>query len=128
MSIYGSLAAPCGDEHEDDCAIWAKEGDIWRLSDRPCDCGQPKTPLVYLGSNVLPAKTDPRGGWVDLALIDSHITRDGRDNRPDDEKPWPFLRFGVNDATVVLTREHVEQIHATLDWWLRAVEVGKVAA
>lgn len=122
MSIYGSLAAPDADEHTDDCARWDKRGDTWHISDRPCDCGQPGAPLVYLGSHVLPdERTDKRGGWVDLACIDAHITRDGRDDGPDDGV-WPYLRLGVNNETVVLTRENVREVHESLSWWLRQVQ------
>lgn len=120
MSIFASLAAPDDDQHEDDCAQWEKNGDVWDISDRPCDCGQPNAPLVYQGSHVLPSSDDVRGGDVDIALIPSHITRDGRDNRSEDEGPWPYLRFGVNEGTVILERHHVEQIRNELDEWLAA--------
>lgn len=124
MSIFASLAAPDGDEHLDSCARWAKTDDAsWEISNRPCDCGQPDAPLVYQGSHVLPdERTDPRSGWVDLALIPSHITRDGRDDKPEDDMPWPYLRFGVNGETVILTRHHVEQIVRRLSWWLGALD------
>ena len=120
MSIYGSLPAPDDSEHEDSCARWDKRDNCWEISDRPCDCQQPDTPLVYQGSHVLPADTEARGGTVDLALIPSHITRDGRDDQPEDEKPWPYLRLGVNEQTVVLTVRNARQIHATLSEWLAA--------
>ncbi len=93
MSIYASLEVPNDDP----------DGDA---------------PLVYQGSHVLPSEADPRGGHVDLALIPSHITRDGRDDQPEDGAPWPYLRFGVNESTVVLTRSQVEQISVQLEWWL----------
>ena len=124
MSIYGSLEAPDDDSHEDDCARWEKHDNIWEVSDRPCDCGQPDAPLVYQGSHILPADTDKRGGAVDIACIGSHITRDGRDNGSEDQGPWPYLRLGVNEGTVVLTRRNVEQIHKTLSWWLEAARSG----
>jgi hypothetical protein len=73
---------------------------------------------VYQGSHVLPAESDERGGWVDIALIPSHITRDGRDDQPEDEAPWPYLRLGVNEQTVILTRRNVQEIHESLSWWL----------
>ncbi len=88
MSIYGSLAAPDDSEHTDDCAQWEKRGDCWEISDRPCDCGQPGSPLVYQGSHILPdEKNDKRGGFVDIAEISPHITRDGRDDRSEDDGP-----------------------------------------
>jgi hypothetical protein len=37
---------------------------------------------------------------------------------PDDCPPEPFLRLGVNGETVILTRRHVERIHAVLGDWL----------
>lgn len=119
MSIYGSMAAPSDDEHLDVCGIWIKDGNVWEMRDKSaCTCGQPDTPLVYQGSHVLPSEDDERGGWIDIALIPSHITRDGRDDRPEDEAPWPFLRFGVNEETVVLTRRNVLEVNATLMRWL----------
>jgi len=88
VSIYASLASPDDSEHTDDCAQWEKHGDLWEISDRPCDCGQPDAPLVYQGSHILPdEKHDKRGGFVDLALIPSHITRDGRDDRAEGRRP-----------------------------------------
>lgn len=129
MSIYGSLPAPDDSEHSDSCARWDKrDPGIWEISNRPCDCGQPDAPLVYRGSHILPSENDARGGWVDIACINGHITRDARDEGDHDGPPHPFLRFGVNNETVVLLPRHVEQIRDTLTWWLRAIEVGLVAA
>lgn len=124
MSIFASMAAPDHDEHEDNCQGWEKKDGLWEFVG-PCSCGQPDAPLVYQGSHVLPTDDDERGGYVDLALIPSHITRDGRDDRPEDGAPWPWLRFGVNHETVILTRRNVEQIHKTLGWWLSEVEGEK---
>lgn len=121
MSIYGSLPAPDGGEHEDGCARWDKDGDVWEMSDRPCDCGQPDAPLVYQGSHVLPLVTDERGGDIDIASIPGFITRDGRDNGGDEDRPWPFLRFGVNGETVVLTERNAREVAATLNDWLARV-------
>lgn len=124
MSIFGSLAAPSDDEHEDGCAFYVEDppgSQSFEFSGKPCDCGQPQAPFVYQGSHVLPSEDDQRGGDVDLACISSHITRDGRDDQPEDEAPWPYLRFGVNESTVILTRQNVEQIYETLTWWLGAV-------
>lgn len=124
MSVFASLAAPCEDEHEDDCGIWKKKDDVWEMrAAKHCTCGQPDAPLVYQGSHVLPSGDDERGGWVDLALIPGHVRfyRDHpeADDAPEDQlPPEPFLRFGVNDARVILTRRNVEQIAETLSAWL----------
>ena len=121
MSIFASLSAPSDEDHADDCGIWdTTDLGIWKMRDAStCTCsGQPDAPLVYQGSHVLPSDHDPRGGWVDIALIPSHITRDGRDDKPEDEKPWPYLRFGINGEAVILTRHNVEQIAETLNDWL----------
>lgn len=121
MSIYGSLNAPDDLDHEDGCACYVEKppgSGCWEFSGEPCDCGQPDAPLVYRGSHVLPSDNDERGGWVDIASIPYHITRDGRDDRDESEGPWPYLRFGVNTETVVLTPRHVATIHAELGGWL----------
>jgi hypothetical protein len=130
VSIYGSLPAPDDDYHEDDCARWEKRGDIWDIGDKPCDCGQVGAPLVYQGSHVLPSEEDRRGGHVDLGLISPHVRfwRDNPDASVEDEPDIdtalcePFLRFGVNDATVVLTRRNVEEVYQSLLWWLKNTE------
>lgn len=133
MSIFASLAAPDDDTHTDECARWDKhvdeDGETWEISDRPCNCGQPDAPLVYQGSHVFPSESDPRGGYVDLALIPAHI-RFWRDhpnapvNEEPDGPPAPFLRFGVNGATVILTQRNVEQIHGELSYWLERVQAA----
>lgn len=127
MSIFASLKAPDDWEHEDECAHWDKQGDTWYTSGNPCNCGQPQAPIIYQGSHVLPSEEDKRGGTVDLALIPEHV-RFWRDN-PDadvkdepEEHPEPFLRFGVNDSTVILTKEHVKQIVDELTWWLSVAQ------
>lgn len=131
MSIFASMQAPCDRDHTDECALWDKtEPDSWEFSGRPCDCGQPGAPIVYKGSHVLPEETDERGGWVDIALIPPHV-RYWRENpdapthtEPDTDThpPEPFLRWGVNNDTVILTREQVKEIHAELTWWLGCFE------
>lgn len=124
MSIYGSLSAPSDSEHTDDCAMWDKQGDWWEISDRPCDCGQPDAPLVYQGSHILPSENDERGGDVDIALIPGFIERDGRDQAfENDDAVWPYLRFGVNGETVVLTERNVREVADTLNHWLSLIKV-----
>lgn len=85
-------------------------------------------PIIYQGSHVLPDDGDPRGGAVSFAAIPSHITRDGRGDRSEDEGPWHWIRLDVEadattyhgggDATVVLTRRQVERLAAGLVEWL----------
>lgn len=95
-------------------------------------------PIIYQGSHVLPADTDPRGGSVFLCAIPSHITRDGRDDRSEDEGPWPWLRLSVHahatsygdrngDATVILTPRQAERMRDTLAEWLSAVAAETTA-
>ena len=128
MSIFASMAAPADDEHEDDCAHWDKtDPESWEISGKPCSCGEPNAPLVYRGSHVLPSSSDERGGHVDLALIPAHV-RYWRENpnapieTEPDFPPEPYLRFGVNEGTVILERHHVEQIVSELSWWLNATK------
>lgn len=79
-------------------SIYASTEGIGSEDDDPA-IGQP---WQYLGSHVLPAETDPRGGAIGLASIPSHITRDGRDDQPDDGTPWPWLRLSLDDAALAL--------------------------
>lgn len=69
------------------------------------DHGDPEhlgQPWIYRGSHILPADTDPRGGHIGLAEIPSHITRDGRDDAPEDGRPWPWARLSVVEDGVVI--------------------------
>jgi hypothetical protein len=56
----------------------------------------PGLPYRYLGSHLLPHEDDPRHGDIQLAEIPSHITRDGRDDQPEDGAPWPWVRLSVD--------------------------------
>lgn len=84
----------------------------------PEDLGQP---WRYLGSHILPTEEDPRGGTIGLALIPSHITRDGRDDQPDDGTPWPWLRLHLadtgDDPCVVLNPAQARHLAAQLIAW-----------
>lgn len=116
MSIFASYDAP--DEwHPEDCAIWVEvESGAWEMKGT-CDCKMRDAPIIYQGSHVLPSDDDPRGGYIDLACIPNHITRDDRPELPEGAlKDW--LRFGVNGATVILTRHNVERVVASLTSWL----------
>jgi len=109
MSIYGSTWETDAEDHAEDCARWLEcacddalahrrgrlgnDGRHWDLAGTgTCLCG----PLVYRGSHVLPASIDKRGGSLGFAEIAGWITRDGRDDGPEDEdRPWPYLRITV---------------------------------
>jgi len=119
MSVFASLSAPDDSYHGDGCAVFVEASlGVLEFSGKDCDCGKPDSPIVYMGSHVVPSDEDAREGVVDIALIPSHITRDGRDDQPEDGTPWPFLRFGVNEGTVILTPRNVRQIRDTLTDWL----------
>lgn len=139
MSIYGTWLSLGEAEHEDGCAVWAEvKPGRFEFSGKPCSCGLPRAPLIYEGSHVLPADTDPRGGSVDVAAIPDFITRDGRDDAPEGAlKDWlrlsvharpsrglyrgkPYMKGG--DATVVLTRPLVVELRDTLTAWLERDE------
>lgn len=126
MSIYASLDAPDDLDHDADCDVWEHRGPGARTLTLPpgpgraCSCTRARMPLVYQASHILPSETDPRGGHVDLSSIPGHIRREGRAAPPTDEQPYPFLRVGVNEARVVLTREQVQRVYASLGEWLRA--------
>ncbi|MDX2986427.1 hypothetical protein [Streptomyces caniscabiei] len=92
-------------------SVW---GTIFDLEDTP--------PYVYQGSHVLPSETDRRDGVVQLAEVPSHITRDGRDDQPEDGAPWPWLRLSVNQADVVLDREQVRRMWESAGAWLEQTE------
>jgi hypothetical protein len=81
------------------------------------DHGDPEhlgAPWLYQGSHHLPSEDDPRAGAIGLALIPSHITRDRRDDQPEDGTPYPWLRLSLDIRTwteepaVVLDRAQVE--------------------
>lgn len=110
MSIYASIF-DIGEEHLPRC--------LYRLDDSmPCTCGE--SPLLYQGSHVLPSKRDKRGGCLMLAAIPNHITRDGRDNGPQDGW-YPWMRvsmFEANSDSLILTRKQVEKLRDSLSQWL----------
>lgn len=127
MSVWGTIWAADGDDHANDCGRWKPLGKTaphnWSFEldeTRPCTCGQPDSPIVYRGSHILPSAEDPRGGSVQLAAIPPHISRDGRDDGPDDGvTPWPFLRLSVGQEDAVLDEAQARQLRDALDGWLR---------
>lgn len=134
MSIYASLEAPDDSEHAFEpvpCdAHREEEPGIWGLTGKPCTCGA--GPIVYVHSGCYPDPAN-RGGSVDIAFIPSHISPDGKDHFPEDGPPHPYLRLGVAEPdsdgqTVLLDEKQVEQVYATLGWWLRARKVGLAQA
>lgn len=122
MSIYSSWQGLSMD-HEDDCGIWVElEPDCFEMGDEAgCTCGLPRAPLVYQGSHVLPSDDDQRCGGVEIASIPDHIERPDRPEVPEGT-PKPWLRLSVHgreaDATVVLTRRHVEILREEFSLWL----------
>jgi len=87
-------------------------GTIFDLEDNP--------PYAYTGSHVLPQETDGRDAscTVQLAEIPSHITRDGRDDQPEDGAPWPWLRYSLGQEDVVLDRAQVQGMWEVMGAWL----------
>jgi hypothetical protein len=83
------------------------------------------SPYVYQGSHVLPATNDPRGGWVEIAAIPNHITRDGRDDGAEGKHDWLRVTVGETldqQGRVLLDRAQVEALRNTLTEWLDAKE------
>lgn len=98
-------------------SIWAT---IFDLEDNP--------PHRYEGSHILPRTNGERVDAdmaVSLAQIPSHITRDGRDDQPEDGAPWPWLRLSLGVEDQVLDRDQVADVHAVLGAWLRQTGGGR---
>jgi hypothetical protein len=104
-------------------------GTIFDLEENP--------PYRYEGSHILPSTDSPRDPAcpVQLAEIPSHITRDGRDDQPEDGAPWPWMRLSVGREDVVLDRGQVQAVWESMGAWLeqtrpsapRARHIGKQA-
>jgi hypothetical protein len=97
-------------------SIWAT---VFDLEENP--------PYAYQGSHVLPGPEDARDeGWsVQVAQVPSHITRDGRDDQPEDGAPWPWLRLSMHSEDTVLDRGQVADLHAVLGAWLKQTGDGQ---
>ncbi|KPC63311.1 hypothetical protein ADL27_62820 [Streptomyces sp. NRRL F-6602] len=97
-------------------SIWASSFD---LSDDP--------PYAYQGSHILPDSDDRRddGEVVQFAEVPSHISRDGRDDQPEDGRPWPWLRLSLYAEDAVLARSQVAALHAALGSWLERTGGGR---
>lgn len=143
MSIYASSWSVDADDHTDTCRQWERcfcvdsyghsrarigIGEHWRyVPQHPCTCGC--GPIVYRGSHILPSAEDKRGGSLSLAEIPGFITRNGRDDGPEDEdRPWPYLRATMRAVNaddcqdVVLDRGQVSSLSAYLVDWLERTE------
>lgn len=91
--------------------------------DEPCGA-----PYRYPGSHLVPSADWPRGGEVMLAQVPSHITRDGRDDQPEDGTPWPWLRLSVLEPDVVLDVAQVRHLIEQLTGWVdRTQPAGREA-
>lgn len=133
MSIYASIFS-IEDERQWVAELKAGGIDAGIIRDGGPTADDLDAPIIYQGSHVLPADSDPRGGSVHLALVPSHITRDGRDDKAEDEAPWPYLRLDVcahettyqggGAAPVVLTTRQAVRLRDALTEWLDEVRVG----
>ena len=119
MSIWATILV-LDDDHTDTCTAWQQPDLTLRLyhPTGPCGCGRPNQPYRYRGSHILPAPDDPRGGSVQLAEVPSHITRDGRDDVPADDTPWPWLRLSTTDPDTILNPPQARQLADALTGWL----------
>lgn len=128
MSIYCSIF-DFGHEHKPRCKRMRKlRAGVYERDDSiPCTCGD--SPIRYQGSHVLPSAKDERGGIFGIAAIPNHITRDGRDDRPENGKWYPWLRVSLDEApksAVILTRAQVKELRDSLNHWLqKSSERGK---
>jgi hypothetical protein len=97
-------------------SIWAT---IFGLEDNPA--------YRYEGSHILPHNDGPRdeGAPVQLAEVPSHITRDGRDDRPEDGAPWPWMRLSVGREDVVLDRGQVLAMWESMGAWLEELKLAE---
>jgi hypothetical protein len=99
MSIYASIEGIGGDGDPE--AL----GPLWQ----------------YDGSHILPAEDGPRHGVIGLALIPSHISRDGRDDQPEDGAPWPWLRLDLtvdgDDPCVLINPAQARHLAESLATW-----------
>lgn len=120
MSIWATFWSAAGDNHTDKCAVWVQRDGLLEKSNKPCSCGQPGAPIVYQGSHILPDEEDRRGGYVSLSLVPSHITRDGRDDRPEEGTPYPWVRVSLETEDVILDEQQAAAMYRALGDWLLA--------
>lgn len=122
MSVWGTIyEAPA--DHTDTCAVWVEvaERTRERVRNQACTCGCPAAPIIYRGSHILPSEDSQRGGHVSLAEVPGRITRDGRDDGPDDRYGvWPWLRLSVGQEDAVLDEQLAGSLYRALGDWLTA--------
>ena len=121
MSIYCSIFG-FPSEHSPRCKRIRKiRAKVYEQDDsKPCTCGE--CPIQYQGSHVLPSNRDKRDGDFGIAAIPSHITRNGRDDKPENGKWYPWLRVHLSDGhedAVILTKKQVEKLRDALIDWLK---------
>jgi hypothetical protein len=124
MSIYCSIFG-FGEDHLPRCARIKKirKGCYERDDSKRCTCGS--CPVRYRGSHVLPSNSDERGGGFGIAAIPDHITRNGRDDRPEKGKWRPWLRVhlhGGYQESVILTKKQAGELRDALSQWLESSE------
>ena len=126
MSIYCSIF-DFDSEHSKKCARMSKHKSIrgvWDYDEsKPCTCGT--APILYQGSHILPSNKDQRKGDIGIAAIPDHITRDGRDDHPEEGKWYPWLRvhlWGGFQDSLVLDYKQVAAFHAALGNWLERAD------
>jgi hypothetical protein len=83
-------------------------------------------PWTYQGSHILPAEDGPRDGVIGLAEIPSHVTRDGRDDQPEDGTPWPWLRLHLavdgDDPCALINPAQARHLAEQLAAWADRVD------
>lgn len=130
MSVWASIIT-LDDDHTEGCDVWVDgiaPGIMRRDDTRPCTCGTPSAPWQYQKSHIVPSVDDTRGGVVvALAEIPSHITRDARDDQPEDGPPWPWLRLSVGQDDAVINESQAEAIRDALSGWLAHRRSGRGA-
>jgi hypothetical protein len=122
MSIYTTIL-DIGGEHLPRCARMTKIAHkTFSVDDsKECTCGA--CPVLFQGSHVLPSNRDKRGGCIMLAGIRGHITRNGKDDGPENEwHPWLRLSvFELGSDSVVLTRKQAEKLRDSITKWLEVL-------
>lgn len=98
-------------------ATWLMFDDVWDADDEDSALGPP---FVYYGSHVFPTVENQRAGELEIGAIPGYVDSPSRGVTAleDEDKCHPWLRLGVNEATVILTPEHVRRMRDVLSEWL----------